>query len=49
MLQRAQRMVDRLKNASSTILTFGEGPQDARGERPEQDERDCEEDDEMMQ
>uniref|UniRef100_A0AAV1TR50 Uncharacterized protein n=1 Tax=Peronospora matthiolae TaxID=2874970 RepID=A0AAV1TR50_9STRA len=45
---RAQRIVGRLKNASSTILTFGEATQDARRDRPEQDENDCEEEDEEM-
>ncbi|CAH0488817.1 unnamed protein product [Peronospora farinosa] len=43
---RAERIVKRLKNASSTILTFGDANEDAHRERPEHDGEDYE--DEMM-
>ncbi|CAI5744359.1 unnamed protein product [Peronospora destructor] len=43
---RAERIVGRLKNASSTILTFGDANEDAHRERPEHNSDDYE--DEMM-
>lgn len=47
LVQRAEHIVGRLKNASSTILTFGEVKPEARPERDEENEEDGFEEDDI--